>query len=54
MCGEVVVEQFHKSTPKDVQNDITKPFIEKTDLHFIIASSAFLMGQLVVYFENYH
>ena len=54
MCGEVVVEQFHKSTPKDVQNDITKPFIEKTDLHLIIASSAFLMGQLVVIFENCH
>ena len=54
MCGEVVVEQFHKTTPEDVQNDITKRFMDNTDLRVINTSSAFSMGQLVVIFENYH
>ena len=54
MCGEEVVEQLHKSTPEDVQNDITKRFMENTDLCVIIASSAFSMGQLVAIFKNYH
>ena len=54
MCGEVFVEQFHKTTPEDVQNDITKRFMENTDLRVIITASAFSMGQLVVIFENYH
>ena len=55
MCGEEVAEQLHKSTPEDiVQNDITKRFMENTDLCVIIAPSAISMDQLVVIFKNYH
>ena len=44
MCGDEVVEQYHKSTPEDLQNSITQRFMENTDLRIIIASSAFSMG----------